>query len=78
MANDIERQNFLNEGESESEKFEKFKTEFEDKMVAKYGIGINDCTDEDQLRVEFKTGSTPDELVEFFASKHDLTPLKDM
>lgn len=76
MANDIERQNFLNETETEQEKFQRFKTQFENKLFDKFGITIGDCTDEAQLMVEFKTGSTANDFVDWIGEKYDLSSKK--
>lgn len=72
---DIERQNFIPELDAENKKFESFKAEFESLLKKKYGIDINDCTDERLLRQEFDTGSKPNEYVEFVAEKYNLDPL---
>lgn len=74
---DIERKNFLRECHEDNKKqlFEQFKQEFVDKLFKKYGIGINDCTDEDQLKTEFEDGFTPDEFIEFIADKYNLEPI---
>ena len=73
---DIQRQNFLKEcdAQNKAEKFAKFKKEFEDKLFAKYGITIGDCTDDEALMVEFSDGATVEDFIEFLADKHNLTP----
>lgn len=73
----MERQNFLNEVEAENQKFLEFKEKFEELLLRKFGITINDCTDEEQLRVEFETGSTPEEFVDFIGDKHGLDFIDD-
>ena len=76
---DMERQNYLNEcdAQNKAKKFAEFKEEFENKLSSKYGISIGDCTDEDQLMVEFLDGFTTDDFIEFLANKHDLNPLNN-
>jgi hypothetical protein len=70
MTFDIERQNFL--PECEAANLAKFKKEFEDLLMKRHGITIGDCTDEEQIEVEFRTGSTVVDFVEHIATKYDL------
>lgn len=74
---DIQRQNFLKEcdAQNKAEKFAEFKKEFEDKLFAKYGVTINDCTDDQALMTEFSDGATVEEFIEFIADKYDYTPI---
>lgn len=73
---DIERKNFLKECDAQNKaaKFAEFKKEFEDKLFAKYGVTINDCTDDEALMTEFSDGATAEEFIEFIADKYDYTP----
>lgn len=57
---------------------EQFKEEVGNLLMKDYGIGIGDCTDDDELEVEFKTGSIAQEFVDFIGEKHDLTKMKDL
>lgn len=52
--------------------YEEFKKEFEDTLMERHGITINDCTDEEQLKREYEDGSSPSDFVEWIADKHDL------
>lgn len=73
MAHDIERQNFLPECEAENKaNLAKFKQEFEDLLMKRHGITIGDCTDEEQIETEFRTGTTVVDFVEWIAKKYDL------
>ena len=52
--------------------YEEFKKEFEDTLMERHGITINDCTDEEQLKREYEDGSSAVDFVEWIADKHDL------
>ena len=52
--------------------FDQFKKEVETLLMKRHGITINDCTDDEQLNVEFNDDSKPEEFVEFLAGKYDL------
>jgi DNA polymerase-3 subunit alpha len=43
--------------------------------MAKFGITINDCTDDQQIEREFKDFSTVDSFVDWLGDKYDLTPI---
>jgi hypothetical protein len=62
----------------EKKTFEDWKAEFEKILMDKYGITINDCTDEEQLKTEFKDGSSPQEFVDWIGEKYDLQTIKEM
>ena len=49
--------------------------EVETLLMKDYGITTGDCTDENQLAVEFKDGTSPQEFVDFIADKRDLNKL---
>lgn len=49
-----------------------FKKQFEEILMERHGITINDCTDEEQLQREFNDGSSPEEFIEWIADKHGL------
>ena len=40
--------------------------------MKRHGITINDCTDEEQIANEFRTGATVVDFVEWIATKHNL------
>jgi len=52
--------------------FELFKEAFETLMLMDYGIGIDDCTDEEELRQEFEAGATAQGFVDYLGEKRDL------
>ena len=52
--------------------YKEFKKKFEQVLMERHGITINDATDEEQLQREFNNGSSPEEFVEWIANKHDL------
>ncbi len=49
--------------------------EVEDLLMKDYGITTGDCTDDEQLEVEFKDGTTPQDFVDFIGDKRDLNKL---
>ncbi len=51
---------------------ELFKEKVEALLLKRHGITIGDCTDDDQLEVEFEDGARPEDFVEFIADKYDL------
>lgn len=75
MHNDLERQNFLAEVDEENKKFDKFKQDFELELLYRFGLKIEDITDEDQLRQEFESGGKFNDFVEYLGEKHDLDPI---
>lgn len=73
---DIERQNFLNECKGPQQTLEQFKEAVGNALMAKFGITINDCTDDQQIEREFKDFSTVDSFVDWLGDKYDLTPIR--
>lgn len=58
--------------------FDEYKREVIKELSA-YGIGINDCTNEDAIWTSFKDGDeTPKQFVEWIAEHYQLTKLKDV
>ncbi|HUU86316.1 MAG TPA: hypothetical protein VMX17_01015 [Candidatus Glassbacteria bacterium] len=49
--------------------------EVEDLLMKDYGITTGDCTDDTQLAVEFKDGTSPQEFVDFIGDKMHLDKL---
>ena len=49
--------------------------EVENLLMKDYGITTGDCTDDTQLAVEFKDGTSPQDFVDFIADKRDLDKL---
>jgi hypothetical protein len=79
MAQDIERQNFLPECEAEYKaNLAQFKKDFEDLLMKRHLVTANDCTDDQQIETEFKTGSTVVEFVEWIAEKYDLHRVNEL
>lgn len=62
--------------ESADPKFDKFKKDFEKKMLEQYGLSIGDTTDDDQLMSEFKDGATPQSVVDYIADKRNLEKIQ--
>ena len=58
--------------------FELFKEKVEKLLSKRHGITIGDCTDDDQLKIEFEDGSTPEDFVEYIASKYGLERIDEI
>lgn len=56
---------------------EQYTEKFENLLMEKFGITKGDCIDDAQIEVEFITGSTPQDLVDWIGEKYDLTPKSD-
>lgn len=51
---------------------EEYKEEFVKKLKHKYGININDCTDDKGIEQAFNMGESPQEYVDQLGEKLDL------
>lgn len=67
---DVERQKFL--AELAEERFNEFKTELGATLMKKFGVGIGNCTDDEQIRIELKDGATVEDFSDFLGEKYDL------
>lgn len=52
--------------------FKEFKKDFEERLLKDYLITINDCTDNEQLKREYKDGTSAQDFVDFIGEKHHL------
>jgi hypothetical protein len=52
--------------------FKDFVSEFERLLKKRYGIDLNDCTDEDYLKTCYDGNETTEEVVEQIATKRNL------
>ena len=57
---------------------EEYKTEVENKLMSTYGVGINDCTSEEEIFSAFENNETTKEFVEWIGEKYDLTKIKEL
>lgn len=57
---------------------EKFTEEFENLLMKKFGITKGDCIDDEQIAVEHRDGTSPQDLVDWIGEKHHLTPMDEL
>ena len=57
---------------SKEKQFNKWHEKVEELLMRDYRITVGDCTDDEQLAIEFKQNSTPQEFVDFIGEKYDL------
>lgn len=62
-----------------SEKFESFARSVDEELLKGYGISWKDASGDSDLLVQaFQGGETPEEFVQWFAQKYDLTPVDSL
>lgn len=57
--------------------FTQWKRQFELILLETYGVTVDDCTDEERMKLEFENGASPQSLVDFLGEKYAMSKMNE-
>lgn len=68
----------MNKSKTKNNTFEEYKKNFSNELMETYGIEINDCITEKNLKKSWNDGETVEELIKWLGEKFLLINIKDI